>query len=922
MDLPSILILESDLVLIDRALLVGDIVKRSPRNTVSGTVIQAYSTAILLQPLKWRDAQRLLDDGEDLRTAFPLTPQNLLRDIPVDELQSPADHDTDDFVLCSGWVGKVTDVEEELHIRLANNSVVVPEDSQNMENLSYDGEIGDYALTTKGNLRRGRWIYGSYSARLNPGGFVAQTRPHSVEVSWLCSRYPTGGRPSPPEPPSQLDPEQFETGEVTIYRRRRKSGTSTLDTAAPKPNFEVSPVDKVRFKDLNGAALKYDGTTTHGKLNKIQRTDSLGYDTNVFLIVSSQTVVDVQWQDGSITRSLSTKSLIPFDVFDAQEELWPGEMVTTKGILTERDSVYHPAKVGIVQTVSAQDRIARMKWIPDASLDMTLGEEAEVLPGSFTGTASGEVEDSSFYDITPVTAIARRRGDFVICVSPPNGLDAYFDPVATQDLRALLEEPDNARSWFGEVIDLGLDGLLTIRLAAATPVRDVRVPWEATHLVWSSDQDSVDDETDDEDDDMSDSTFVDDTESSGLSVQAVERYNSILRGPRNSSADATEAKSSSSENSWETDEEDSDDEHDTTDGDISMGDDDGVQVDVIGATETIVIPDKDTFDEATDIGGATNNDTSNDDRMQVSRSLSYAAMFDSATKSNTWLPQHGRPVPFSILDGMPPDDHQWATEKHDLPGKVLRRIQKEQKILSQSLPEGAYVRTWEGALSCLRLMLLGPLDSPYEYSPFFFDFYLDSSFPTEPPRVHFHSRTEGQGACNPNLYEDGKVCLSLLGTWPGDDKGETWTSSSTLLQIIVSLLGLVLVTEPYYNEAGYEARVGSLEYQIPSALYSERVFLRSRAFIEHALRHKVSGFENDIISLYMTGPCLLVRAIKAAIDTIESSRLRQSPSSTSDRRVSIGALHPLIRQIESLISFVPEQMAAEITQHLQVVRVA
>lgn len=36
---------------------------------------------------------------------------------------------------------------------------------------------------------------------------------------------------------------------------------------------------------------------------------------------------------------------------------------------------------------------------------------------------------------------------------------------------------------------------------------------------------------------------------------------------------------------------------------------------------------------------------------------------------------------------------------------------------------------------------------------------------------------------NPNLYNCGKVCLSLLGTWSGA-KGETWDpSSSSTLQV-------------------------------------------------------------------------------------------------------------------------------------------
>ena len=36
---------------------------------------------------------------------------------------------------------------------------------------------------------------------------------------------------------------------------------------------------------------------------------------------------------------------------------------------------------------------------------------------------------------------------------------------------------------------------------------------------------------------------------------------------------------------------------------------------------------------------------------------------------------------------------------------------------------------------------------------------------------------------NPNLYKDGKVCLSLLGTWPGA-QGEQWSKQiSTIIQV-------------------------------------------------------------------------------------------------------------------------------------------
>ena len=49
---------------------------------------------------------------------------------------------------------------------------------------------------------------------------------------------------------------------------------------------------------------------------------------------------------------------------------------------------------------------------------------------------------------------------------------------------------------------------------------------------------------------------------------------------------------------------------------------------------------------------------------------------------------------------------------------------------------------------------------------------------------------------NPNLYADGKVCLSLLGTWEGKNSCEMQNpDSSNLQQVLVFMLGLVLVSE-------------------------------------------------------------------------------------------------------------------------------
>ena len=159
------------------------------------------------------------------------------------------------------------------------------------------------------------------------------------------------------------------------------------------------------------------------------------------------------------------------------------------------------------------------------------------------------------------------------------------------------------------------------------------------------------------------------------------------------------------------------------------------------------------------------------------------------------------PQSFQLMDSPIPQDHHFIHRNISLTAPTMKRIAKEHMILASSLPEGVFVRSWEARLDLLRILIIGPVDTPYEYAPFVIDMCCNSSFPTQPPDAHFHSWTNNGGRINPNLYEDGNICLSLLGTWHADDSHETWSrSKSTILQIIVSILGLVLVKEPYYSK--------------------------------------------------------------------------------------------------------------------------
>jgi ubiquitin-conjugating enzyme E2 O len=146
---------------------------------------------------------------------------------------------------------------------------------------------------------------------------------------------------------------------------------------------------------------------------------------------------------------------------------------------------------------------------------------------------------------------------------------------------------------------------------------------------------------------------------------------------------------------------------------------------------------------------------------------------------------------------------------------------------------------------------LGPEDTPYEYAPFLIDLHLGPNYPQEPPAAHFHSWTHGLGRINPNLYEEGKICLSLLGTWQGKNDNESWSEKATILQILVSLQGLVFVKEPYYNEAGFETLQEERANVSEAMQYSEKAFVIARGFVKYALRSPIQGFEEVLAWLYL-----------------------------------------------------------------------
>ncbi|KAI0095880.1 hypothetical protein F4814DRAFT_175041 [Daldinia grandis] len=132
----------------------------------------------------------------------------------------------------------------------------------------------------------------------------------------------------------------------------------------------------------------------------------------------------------------------------------------------------------------------------------------------------------------------------------------------------------------------------------------------------------------------------------------------------------------------------------------------------------------------------------------------------------------------------------------------MKRLITEISTLQSSLPEGIFICHGSSRLDIMKVLIIGPRDTPYEHGLFEFDLYCPLDYPRSPPKILFKTPNSSRSRFNPNLYHDGKVCLSLLGTWPG----EPWrVDQSTLLQVLVSIQAMIFCEEPWYNEPGRES---------------------------------------------------------------------------------------------------------------------
>ena len=786
-DSGATLVHERDLILKDRTTMVGDVVKRKSSDAQSGMVIKTSMTCTL-EPIY---------NGLPYHGSGPwdYLPQDNLLKVPVEDIQF-LDYEPGDRIIYNDWMGEIVDVYEDVSVRLGNGSVVKVEDPDALEipDCIYRDDLaprpsliaalkkgrqrrkgihavnskdenteppqsfypGQSILTTKANLRLGHWVIGSYTPSEPPRGVVVDVRVSSLRMEWICTKLYDKERENMDMPPITLEFPELE--EIKVFNKTNLASTvnGASSQYGSRHGNDVSAGDIVKFRDVSGAAVKYseqspDRSKT-GVFRRIPRLITQGFDMNTFQVKETDTRALIQWQDGTITEE-DSNSILPYINVD-DHDVWIGEIVSLRSAEEKCDGLIHLKEVGVVQSVDAIERIARVKWF-DGFVTSILEERPSTL---ITETSAGSLSDRessvALFDIIAYPALTKRRGDLVVLAPFDSALTTSSPEEVSEALRTgktpyvtsegALENMQDLQDvlsrtsirWFGEVVDLGLDGLLTIRLGALDQPEDIRVSVQRVSVAVGGD------DYDSESEASSSNDY--------LSWSAAEEPEPISETVEYEGGQPIE---SGAEDDWMTDEaedhSDADEEKDKVhvngnievDGDVEMED----------APTELDAPAKVKPDNGHQML-ETNAERANQNPPPLdSQALQPSTQYHFSRLSSM-------PTQFEILEGDAYAGHVFAGTISKFSATFLRRVRKEHAMLENNLPEGIWIKTWDDRLDLLRVLILGPRGTPYELAPFLLDFKLDDNFPASPPLVHFHSWTYGLGRINPNLYEGLSQC--------------------------------------------------------------------------------------------------------------------------------------------------------------------
>lgn len=201
--------------------------------------------------------------------------------------------------------------------------------------------------------------------------------------------------------------------------------------------------------------------------------------------------------------------------------------------------------------------------------------------------------------------------------------------------------------------------------------------------------------------------------------------------------------------------------------------------------------------------------------------------------------------------------HKYKKEHVRVKRKLMKRLAGEFADFPQSLPihheSSIFFRFCEEKMSHAQMLVIPADGTPYGAGCFIFDVKFPADYPNSPPKVNLATTGHGAVRFNPNLYNCGKVCLSLLGTWEAYSQGEKWNPEvSTFLQVAISIQSLIFVAEPFYNEPGDEDSMGTSWGDQQSRAYNVVIQSGTTKYAMIEMLEKPPAAWKDVIETHFT----------------------------------------------------------------------
>ncbi|KAK9677528.1 hypothetical protein RND81_11G149500 [Saponaria officinalis] len=928
----------NDLTVVDRGFVHGDYVASAMDPTGQiGLVVDVNITVDLLAPdcsvvkgVSSRDIQRV-------------------RDITVG-----------DYVISGPWLGRVDDVLDNVTVLFDDGSVCKIHGAEPLRlrpvtnNFLEDGHCpyhpGQRVKARYSSVfKEGHWLSGRWKASRGLEGTVMKVTVGSVYVHWIASA--GYGPDSSVTPASEQSPKNlkllscfshanWQLGDWCFDPSLGLSSSVPLDAGLSKLRLQESDSDHMQHdEDDDVESVDPDGVGTSDgvdgnapsnvsqkpkdnvqetwhsqrkKLRKIavkrdkkQRKKEQTFE-RALLIVNTQTKVNVAWQNGTLEQGLDSTSLIPIES-PGDHDFVAEQYVIEKAVDDDDEDISETRRVGVVRGVDAKEKTACVNWLKQVAQpeDPREFEKEEIV-------SVYELEGHPDYDycygdvvvrLSPVVAATIAENVFHDSEEKPmdsnvsNGKEGASRNEACNDFSDL--------SWVGNITGLR-NG-------------DIEVTWadgmvstvgpQAIYVVGRDDDESIAGGSDSSD--AASWETLEDNEMNVLDKEkeqtpegtennreagddtVVRENNSAISGPLGFAFEFIRMASGifsrgrnhgDSESSGENESRSEEDIH-ISDGKASSNPSNSQDPRIIDIEDGNSIP-ADKGEASTEVETEDSCDLRpNGPHNEVCSDSNVCSFkrFDTAKD----------PLDHFFLGANTPNNSE---------RKWLKKVQRDWTILQNNLPDGIYVRVYEDRMDLLRAVIVGAYGTPYQDGLFFFDFHLPPEYPDVPPSAHYHS---GGWRINPNLYEEGKVCLSLLNTWTGRGN-EVWDpQSSSILQVLVSLQGLVLNSKPYFNEAGYDKQVGTAEGEKNSLSYNENTFLLNCKTIMYLVRKPPKDFEELVKEHFRRRGYYILKACDAymkgyLIGTLAKDALVTNKSETN--ATSVGFKLMLAKIVPKLIS--------------------